>query len=192
MKDPRMSQVKKILVALEGKNASNTTDVLVIGNTLVIVDNNTVMYLVDLKETMENLNPVIGFKYPEIIDLPEEDDYINNQEVINRIYPLYTQYNSIINSTPVLNIDNVRADPLFEELISMKADEGMKFYKVNDLNGNVYAIPIFTGCPSLSKQDTADLAIYDFDYNKALVSYIINKKKINRVMRMNFVILKII
>jgi hypothetical protein len=87
-----------------------------------------------------------------------------------------------IHNKVLANNDQLRGDPLFEELISMKAADGMKYYYMrgNDLN-TTYKIPIFSGFPNLNKQDDIGITVFEDPIpNIQVIRMIIFKKKLNR------------
>lgn len=87
--------------------------------------------------------------------------------------------------------NNITEDPAFQELINMKAADGMKFYKVHGTFDNrihTWFIPVFSGFPSLTKQDKADIIIKkESSYSRYfIVNYHIYKAKIKQYVDMYF------
>ena len=85
----------------------------------------------------------------------------------------------------------VASDEKFEELLQLKASDGMKFYHMLGKDMNTYLIPVFSGLPNLSKQDKLDIYLYDLQNAYLLVDMRIFKKKLNREISVSYRILKL-
>ena len=83
------------------------------------------------------------------------------------------------NCKPVVSSDNeLRGNEQFEELLKLKTDDGMKFFKMNgNTLGSYYFVPIFTKFPSLNKSDCIGINIIDLLDGHLLIEMNINKKK---------------
>ena len=178
--DPRIEQVRKIVESLVSKTLLENTCVLVNSDELIFTVDNTILYTVKLKDIIEPLPPIC-FYYSSIINL-EPNQCINDLHVFYTIHNIYANYMKAIHNKVLANNDQLRGDPLFEELISMKAADGMKYYYMrgNDLN-TTYKIPIFSGFPNLNKQDDIGITVFEDPIpNIQVVRMIIFKKKLNR------------
>ena len=85
-------------------------------------------------------------------------------------------YNKIASET---NLNN--NDPEFMQLLELKADQGVGFYKCNTCS-IPYMFPVFTGFPSVTKADNVDLNVYNIDPTHNIIELIVYKKKINKYL----------
>ena len=193
----RIEQSKKIVEALVPKSMFYNTDVLITGDGfVVIITDKTVMYTVPLKEDVTSVgfvHPTIAFKYKDIMDLNLEEcnDYPNDLFLSDDMYSLYCYYNNTLCRLPIAHIADARGDEKFEELLQLKASDGMKFYHMLGKDMNTYLIPVFSGLPNLSKQDKLDIYLYDLQNAYLLVDMHIFKKKLNREISVRYRILKL-
>lgn len=187
--DPRLDQVKKIVECLVTKSLLYSTECLVTSdNNLIIVVEDTLMYNVSLKD--EQPYPVLGFSYARFmqiigdreIDFSKEYIDIYDTIVVNRLSVLYIGYSDLINNKPLVAFnEDLKNTENFSEYIGIKADDGMKYYKLLGINpDNKYMIPIFSGFPNISSQDKLGIYVYDIMDGFLLTKFKIFKKKINR------------
>lgn len=187
--DPRLDQVKKIVESLVTKSLLYSTDCLVTSdNNLVLVVDDTLMYLIPLKN--EIMYPTIGFSYAKFMEVAGDRDIdfsktsidIFDIMIVNRISTLYSGYNNIMNNTAIVAYnDDLKNTENFSNYLSIRAEDGMKYYRLPGIvPGTQYHIPIFTGFPNVSAQDKLGIYVYDITNGFLLTKFKIFKKKINR------------
>ena len=159
-------------------------EVLISDNIIIINNDNTALSIIPL-----NLSTglYVAFNYFEYISsgisIP-----INNIFIFNKLLGLWQTYESMTNSCPIeANIEDLRSIPEYEELLALKASEGMGFFRIpgNQLYQN-YLLPVFTGFPNLNKSDKVGIIVKRIDYGTLLMEYHIYKKKINKNFVMYF------
>lgn len=157
---------------------------------LIICLYNTCLYVMDIND--------IGDIIPFILSINE------NKELIPMIPFNYIQlqdkllqfYSSCINRELLASIDDLKSDPEFAELLTMKAADGMRFYKVPTLNPNaqnkMFFVPVYSGFPNLAKSDNASIRIYNaIESNCSIVEYIIWRQKVKSYIHLYFRILNL-
>ena len=188
--DPRIEQVRKIVETMASKKLFWRTNVLVEGNKVIIVVDDTVLFMAVLKGVEPNIYPTISFNYASIYEFENPNECINDVMLANRLISLENFYFNNHQLVLVAKEDNMRSNPEFEELLNLKSAEGMKFYKIKSLDfGREYLIPIFSGFPNMNKQDDISMEVYRTIDNFLVVRMIISKKKIGRDVDMIFRIL---
>ena len=188
--DPRIEQVRKIVETMVSKKLFWRTNVLVEGNKVIIVVDDTVLFMALLKGVEPNIYPTISFNYASIYEFENPNECINDVMLANRLISLENFYFNNHQLVLVAKEDNMRSNPEFEELLNLKSAEGMKFYKIKSLDfSREYLIPIFSGFPNMNKQDDISMEVYRTIDNFLVVRMIISKKKIGRNVDMIFRIL---
>lgn len=198
LKDPRVVIAKKIIYNLLSVSDARTSIILITSaNDMIMNVMDTILYCIHLKEfDGQPPLPDIAFSYyPTWIDgsdIPlEDDEYIPLQDATK----IYTNYNDYVLKTkmisPVACMNSLRDNNTFEELLSLKAANGVRFFRMLGLDMRTYyMVPIMSGFPKLNKPDTIGITIYDEGgYN--IVEMNIFKKKINREYQMYYRSLKI-
>lgn len=194
LKDKRVEQAKKIISAIINKSEYFVTDVLIIGNTLVFVEDKTMLYVVELKDVCDiSENNIIGFRFSDVSGFEDPSEYIMDYNIINIVSNYFNTYTNCINNCPVVYSDqNLTDNERFNELLNLKADEGLKFFNAYTSKMEAIHIPMFSGLISTNKQDTVGINVYDLlDNRHLLVNAVLFKKKINRTVHMYFRILKL-
>lgn len=191
MKDPRIEQTRKIVESIISKTLLYNTQVMITNDNLIVcVVDNTILYIIELKNIVEPY-PSIAFMYGDIIDL-EVDEYIPNIHLLHSLSSLFTTYITQKSQNPIVASNGeLRGNEQFEQLLAMKAAEGMKYFNLIGKNNTNYKIPIFSGFPNLSKQDLIGINVYDQLDGHLIIEMNIFKKKINRNIDMYFRTLKI-
>lgn len=113
---------------------------------------------------------------------------LNKSNIRHKLTMMWNQYSLLSNGCEIVaHIPDLRLDPIFEQLISLKSAEGSKFYNIpgNNLYEN-FKIPIFTGFPTLNKGDSIGLTVKRIDHSTLLNEFYISKKKIKRDFIMYF------
>ena len=193
MNDPRIEQVRRIVESVVTKKNYKFTKVLIMNNDIVvIIFNDTLIYEVSLKDIISD-GSQIAFIYEDIFGFDDESEYINNEILIEDIMNTYNKYKHFTNYNPLVAMDTaLRDNEQFEKLLTLKSDEGIKYYKMLGLdNITTYLIPMFSGFISLSKQDNIGINLYDLCDGYMIMEANIFKKKINRNINMKCRIMKI-
>lgn len=154
----------------------------------VLVADSTI--IVNAADTTLSIVPV---GYPTGIYLGTTYDISNpviqhNNNIANKLLRVWNNYESLITRLPVeLIVEDLRSIPEYEQLIAMKASEGGGFCKLagQNLQSN-YLLPIFTGLPTLNKDDRASIIVRRFDSNILLMEYHIYKKKMKKEFSLIF------
>ncbi|MBR6289172.1 MAG: hypothetical protein IKR19_07555 [Acholeplasmatales bacterium] len=185
--DIRNEEVRKILTSFYNSKCSCYSAVFY--DRIDIIIDNSVIYRTTLKTPPSIELPNLYIDAEMLLKEVPEDKMINCPWVEQN-------YNFTIQRLQLGKMvggkSNLRDDPEFEDLINMKSDKGMKLYKIPGFDKNkVYMIPVFSGFPSLNKQDTADVEIYEYNQTSVIVSMKIFKKKLNRDVYMIYKILDI-
>ena len=184
-KDLRMVDVRKIISGAVAKRDLDFTTIYIKDNIVLFVVRDTILIVSQLLPEFCNNYGEICCRYKDICNL-NDDEYISDYFLLKEIRNLFIYYISNINNYPILASDSdLRSDPEFESLLSLKSADGAKFYKLRDINYNKpYFIPIFSGFPNLNKPDTIGATIRDLtDHCHLLVELDIFKKKIKRNIR---------
>lgn len=184
--DPRISQAKMIAETLIPKTSLELTDIMITSdNKLVIIRDNTLLYIMDLKDIV-GFYPAVSFSYSKL-------DQGFDKQLLYKITNCYQSYISFISNSPlVADNPNLKENEEFSKLLDMKSGDKLQFFKVPGIDiEKSYIIPVFSGFPNLNKSDTIGIKIYDMLDNHLLIQMIINKKKIGRVMNVLFRTLKL-
>ena len=190
--DPRIEQVRKIVETLVSKKLFFRTNVLVKGDNVTIIVDNTAMFSVPLKGVEPNIYQDISFNYVDIYEFENPNECINNVILARQIFDTKSYYTNCLSGNLVAKENDARNNPEFERLLNLKAAEGMKFYKIKSLDfSKDYLIPIFSGFPNMNKQDDVSIEVYQTIDRFLVVRMIISKKKISRDVDMIFRILQI-
>ena len=184
-KDLRMVDVRKIISGAVAKRDLDFTTIYIKDNIVLFVVRDTILIVSQLLPEFCNNYGEICCRYKDICNL-NDDEYISDYFLLKEMRNLFIYYISNIINYPILASDSdLRSDPEFESLLSVKSADGAKFYKLRDINYNKpYFIPIFSGFPNLNKPDTIGATIRDLtDHCHLLVELDIFKKKIKRNIR---------
>ena len=183
--DIRCEEVRKLLTSFSKDSYARVTYY-----SIDIMVDSTVIYKAMLKTPPINSLPIIYIDTKFMIENNIPEDKLINCPWVEQNF-LYID--SRINFGPkVAQYNDLRSDPEFERLMNLKADDGMKFYKIPGFDKNkVYMIPVFSGFPNLNKQDTASVDIYANDGISVIVDMTIYKKKLNRDIHMIYKVLDI-
>lgn len=184
-KDLRMVDVRKIISGAVAKRDLDFTTIYIKDNIVLFVVRDTILIVSQLLPEFCNNYGEICCRYKDICNL-NDDEYISDYFLLKEMRNLFIYYISNIINYPILASDSdLRSDPEFESLLSLKSADGAKFYKLRDINYNKpYFIPIFSGFPNLNKPDTIGATIRDLtDHCHLLVELDIFKKKIKRNIR---------
>lgn len=187
-KDIRVEEAKKLASSILSKSNLKYTNIMIDSDSSIYFETfGTVLYKTNLLVNIEL--PPIAFSLGEALEL-EQDEYI----VDCLLYPnMIQKINMYCNNIPTGKLlayqEELRGNEDFESLLSLKAADGMKYYKVNGIDiGNTYMIPMFSGFPNLNKADRIGIKIFDVGNNKhLLVNMNIYKEKVNREINMYFV-----
>ncbi len=162
------------------------TEVLLADDTVVINAADTTLSIIPVGFST---GMMIGFSFNSVYEEGwTYEKLTNNYLIYNKLINLWNIYESMSSNLPIeAYIENLREDNNFEDLIAMKASDGGGFYKIagNELYQN-YLLPVFTGLPSLSKQDKAGIVVKRIDRTTLLMEYHIYKKKINKEFTLFF------
>ena len=193
-KDYRVPEVMKIIESLVTSRFYEFTKILVRGNTLVFSLTDTLLYYIPLKSEPKTIEDNLDFaaNYKDLYDInsgKEEGfachDYNVNGELRYILFNL--KYDDILNGIYDGNIvaanSDLRSDEKFEELLNLKSDQGVKYYRMTttDLSNTIF-VPIFAGFPNINKQDNIGIKVYNINDN-IIIELDIFKKKINRNMK---------
>lgn len=190
--DDRLPVIKRIITGIISKSDLKYSNAMITNdNNLVIVVRDTVFYKIQMNELL--VGEPIAF-YCGNFETLEENCCIhdlNLLESISRIYNLYI-YQINVNNL-VARDDNLKDNENFQNYLSLKAADGMRFYKLNGNNLNsTFMIPVFSGFPNVSKSDKLGINVYTLIDNHLLVEMVIFKKKINKEVKMYYRTINII
>ena len=186
MRDERIIQVRKIVTSILSITDFPFCNILVTeNNTLIMIVRDTVIYTVQLLNVQPGFP--ISFNYNNIISL-EEDEYIQDEILCIRLRQIWNNYSNIETHNNLLAYEkNLNENDEFNKLSSMKAKDGMKYFKIyGNIIDDVYFIPIFNKFPNLNKNDTIDIYVYQSGIEHFVIVMDIFKKKINRNIKMYF------
>ena len=199
-RDYRIPEVRKIISSLVTSTMYQFTKVLVENDDLIFVVDDTLLYCMKLKNIdMNSNNPRIGVLFSDIvIPMEQGEDYFpyNNFNIVNEMINVHAFYSMKTNTSESRLLgfdDNPRANEEFEKNLELKADDGLKYYKLPRINSpdKCLLIPMFSGFPNLNKQDTIKLYVYAVNSKYDIVKMEIFKKKINRDMFIFYRVLKL-
>lgn len=182
-KDIRMVDVRKIISGAVAKRDLDNTTIYVKNNVVLLLVRDTILIVSQLLPDFDTNNPTeICCRYSDICNL-NDDEYIDSYFLLKEARSLYCYYIESIDMYPRVAFDpDLRSDPEFEKLLSLKSADGAKFYKLRDINYNIpYFIPVFSGFPNLNKPDKIGASVRDLmDGDHLLIELDIFKKKIKR------------
>lgn len=190
-RDQRLPLAKKMIQSIIPKTLLPMSSVLITeNNELVIMVLDTTFYTLQL----DNFPPLppIAFNYDGVESL-EEDQCEINKTVLIYMTELYRNYmNHIGQSNMVANDPDLRSNPDFEMLTTLKSADGAKLFKIPGLKlGTFYHVPIFSGFPVLNKTDKIGISVYDLYDGHLFIEMDILKKKINKTYKMFFRVLNL-
>lgn len=183
IKDCRISEVRNIVETVVGKadreGEKGITEVLVLEREVAIFVDKTVLFLVPLKNYVPG-SASLAFRYCDICKFEDKNSCIHDVFLHNNLIDAYNLYIEFMNTRSIVASDcKLRDNEEFEKLLSLKSDQGMRFYKLPGID-TTYLIPVFSGFPSLNKGDEIGIEVYDLLDGHLLNKMIISKKKINR------------
>ena len=181
-KDIRASEVKQLLSAFNKESY-----VVIKGDNVYILTDNSILYYFKLLTTDIN---ILAFQIFQLENY-SEDILLYDPAIYNFVMDKAITITNI-SGNRIAEYEDLRSNEEFESLISMKAAEGMKFFRLPSLvdPGKSILIPIFSGFPKLSKPDKIGVIALKDDIS-VLIRFIIYKKKFNRNIDMYFRILDI-
>lgn len=189
--DPRIPLARKVLgVILPKTYLSTNPDIMITHNNILIaIVLDTTIYSCELNIQEERND--IAFQYNSIVSEDESSEsFIFDKVILNKISSCFYGYYTISTNNPALAFkDNLKEDEEFQEYLSLKASDGMKFYKIPGVdiyNPKFYHIPIFSGFPALNKSDNIAIKVYDLNDCHLLIVFDIYKKKLNKNYQMYF------
>lgn len=187
MDDIRIEQAKKIIEAMVTKSLYEYTDVLLKKDKVIAVVNKTLLLEIQLKGVVEEY-PDVGFKF-----VPGDIPITPDNFIANIIDDYSQKYDYIRSYKPIVARDDcLRDNDEFEKLLSLKSEQGMKYYKMPGINlHETYCVPMFSGFINASKQDKIGITIYDIQDGFLLLEINEFKKKINRDVKIYCRIIKI-
>lgn len=139
---------------------------------LYLLIDDTLMFIFDLSDKIPS-NIVFTITNQTItFDNPVCD--INILKTMESKINYYVQFSD--KSTAYFSNDNLRNDPIFEEMIQQKASDGISFYLV-DKYGKKQMVPITKSIFTLNKGDTISGYINVINHETDLCTFHITRKK---------------
>jgi len=196
--DARIPVMKKILSGIISDLEMKETIVTIMpDNNMIAICKLTTVFVCNLKECIPGYTIYIDpltFD-PEFVEKYklQEDEYVSFNQNSSSIYLNIVEANNLyfynINNYRLIDkIEDITSFEDFQYYISLKADDGSKMFKGYN---NKFVIPIFTKFPNIAKSDSADLYIYDYDFESNLIVWKVKKKKFNRDLYTIFRVLKL-
>ena len=196
IKDFRVPEVRKIVSALVTSSLYQYTKLLLVEDTIIFTVSDTLLYSVKLKNTVPDNNQLVasGFActFYDIANPINNDEELAKSDfnIMHELSEVYHKYNEIIwNSSVIAQDSSLRDNPEFESLLGLKADDGLKYYRMMANDHNPIFIPVFSGFPNLNKDDTIGIKVYCTDRQNYVVNATIYKKKLAREINMYYRIL---
>lgn len=210
--DDRLPEIRDLLDMFIAKKLQRYTNIYAgPDNNLVLQVDESVLYVIPLTTIAYN---TIAFNFGTLVkdstdDTEDEDSdeesntedavddrslyYGTDQKVLMRVQWLYNYCRySASNFEIVAKDDDLRQNEQFEELLKIKTDQGLQYFKLNGEKPNeVFLIPMFAGFLSLSKPDKIGIKVYDTRDGFLIVEFNIFKKKINRSISLYCRIIKL-
>lgn len=147
---------------------------------LYVVINYGILYTVDVSSFFP-LDVTCTFSSDSYKDTKDAGIIIDKPELFN---DLYSRIHKLVGRAPycplIYDNDNLREDPLFEEIINAKTSEGSFRYFIDTSIGKTFII-LYKSIFGLSKPDTLSLKVHDyssFGFGTRLAHFIIRKKKL--------------
>lgn len=186
--DPRIPVLKNILPGIVGITGMTESIITIMpDNNVIALCKLTTVFCINLKECIPGYKITIDPRtfIQDCIDeyKLKEDEYINFNQATSGLYlnidDTNMKYFYNINNYPMIDkIEDITSYEVFQnEYLSMKADDGVKFFKGFN---NSFVVPIWTKFPNISKSDIANLYVYKLDFESDLVVWKVYKKKLNR------------
>ena len=156
---------------------------------LIICLHSTVLYVIHLPQSAGIVSKVFTAYIDENKEMIPVEMDVNNKYSYGYYQNLAYQFENHYKT--FCTVPNITCDVSFQKLMELKAADGMKFYKVHGMiqnNIHTWFVPVFSGFPSLNKQDSADIIIKkDTNYSKYfIVNYHIFKAKIKKYIDVYF------
>lgn len=180
--DMRGPEVRKLLASF------NKDSFVIVDNKLHVIVDNSIYYQMDL--TGCNNYPAAF----QINMLPEDENTLLYNKGIYDFVAVKINAINYGHFIRIAHLENARNNPEFEELLALKADQGMKRFKLPDeiRPGKLIMIPMFAGFPKVNKGEDIGLEVFkDAIQSNLVVHMSIYKKKFGRVLHMYFRILDI-
>ena len=191
-KDYRIPEVRKIVESLVTTKFYEFTKILLQENRLIFTVSDTLLYCIPLKVFPESVNDrcidaAVNYQDLALFKFGQDECNIklDYNIALEMNYVLDTlKYRGIIDGLYADKIvaftTDLRSDEKFEELLTLKSDQGIKYYRMatNDLSSTIF-IPVFAGFPNINKQDKIGIKVYNID-GSIVIELDIFKKKINR------------
>ena len=134
----------------------------------------SIIYTDDIEDKFKNTSFILK-DYLDCIKKTGDycpDEILKNYIIYYNMMNLKTSCLSKTNNILFSN-DNIRDYNNFNELLSLKKTNGMKFFKIN----SKFIMSTFNSIHPVNKSDTIALKIYDVDDISFLAEFIIDKKK---------------
>ena len=190
--DDRLPVIKRIITGIISKSDLKYSNAMITNdNNLVIITRDTVFHKVQMNELL--VGEPLAF-YCGNFETLEENCCIHDFNLLNYISSIYNLYINQINiNTLVASDNNLKDNENFQYYLSLKASDGMRFYKLNGNNlNNTFMIPIFSGFPNIAKSDKLGINVYSLIDGYLLIEMIIFKKKINKEIKMYYKTINIV
>ena len=162
--------------------------------TLYVVINYGILYVVDVSNFFP-LDVTCTFDGISYKDTKEMNIIIDRPELFN---DLYKRIHNLVERAPysplIYDNENIREDPLFEEIINAKTSEGSFRYFIDTSIGRTFII-LYKSIFGLAKPDTLSLKIHDyssFGFGTRLAHFVIGKKKLKINIHVYFVFVDMI
>lgn len=191
-KDDRVTEARQIISTFVTSRYYEFTMAYIRDNILAFVVHKTTLFITTLNTVASvGSEQEIGFIYENIVDYEDPSCYISDYNIIINMRAKLATYSNLESRFPVIFMDeDMRANPEFESLLSLKSDDGLKFLKIPTTIG-VACFPMFSGLINANKQDKIGLIVHDQLDNHLINRVVIYKKKINRTVDMYFRTLKV-
>lgn len=187
--------IKKICGILKSNEVPNATYFIYNGY-LMIVLYSTIVYFYNLGIQTD---PSSSIEFKLVLN-PDTKEWIvidykkYNNFTINPLRDIFNNYFYVPERNQIIaEANDLQNDPEFAKLLALKSSEGMKFYKLPNIElYKITYLPIFTGFPAMIKGDTISVKVYKDIYDcYSIVEYTLYKTKIKDYTKLYFRVLNL-
>lgn len=153
---------------------TNSFCAAIYGSYLYIIVDKTQLYIVNLEGKLADNVQMMGFENNSL----ENPEYILDSDCLGFVLKKANEYISRVNNGNIIySCNDLKADPLFNEILHLKSAEGAKLYFIDNIS-SIPPLVSFASLFNLNKDDRISADIF-LENGIALYYFHIYKKKIN-------------
>ena len=172
-------------------SASNTQCLMYIksNNEIMMLHDNRTIFRTTIPDYYE-VHPNITYSHLDMKYDDKKEPVLNDLSYLDlynldRLKYCEYKYNEYIVASDTCQIiaiqDDLRENTSFQVVSNMKAGDGLQYFQVFSIYGDMIYIPYFVGLYGIKKADKYGIIVYDFDSSHFLVRVIDKKPKLNDI-----------